>query len=119
MKDMVQVLWSHVRGVVSYPLLHHEPGDELELRRSEGQHHRRGRWLPSRHTVSDSRPRFEILVRICNVLVREGVHVSRLPPRSPNLNAFAERFVRSIKEECLHRMIFFGQHRFGTRSLSI
>jgi hypothetical protein len=28
---------------------------------------------------------------------------------SPNLNAFAERFVRSIKSECLDRMIFFGQ----------
>src|ERR1700719_1095999 len=37
--------------------------------------------------------------------------------RSPNLNAFAERFVRSIKEECLSRMIFFGsaslQHAVG------
>jgi putative transposase len=44
-----------------------------------------------------------------SVLVREGVHVIRLPPRSPNLNAFAERFVRSIKEECLNRMIFLGQ----------
>jgi transposase InsO family protein len=43
-----------------------------------------------------------------NVLVRERIHVVRLPPRSPNLNAFAERFVRSIKEECLNRMIFFG-----------
>lgn len=42
-------------------------------------------------------------------LVRDGVHVIRLPPRSPNLNAFAERFVRSIKSECLNRMIFFGR----------
>jgi hypothetical protein len=33
----------------------------------------------------------------------------RLPPMSPNLNAHAERFVRSIKEECLERMIFVGQ----------
>jgi putative transposase len=47
--------------------------------------------------------------RFRNVLVREGIHVVRLPPKSPNLNAFAERFVRSIKEECLNRMIFFGQ----------
>jgi transposase InsO family protein len=42
-------------------------------------------------------------------LVSEGIHLIRLPPRSPNLNAFAERFVRSIKAECLNRMIFFGQ----------
>jgi putative transposase len=45
----------------------------------------------------------------CGVLLREGIEVVRLPPRTPNLNAFAERFVRSIKEECLSRMIFFGQ----------
>jgi len=42
-------------------------------------------------------------------LVRDGIHLIRLPPRSPNLNAFAERFVRSIKSECLNRMIFFGR----------
>src|SRR5215469_4284432 len=35
--------------------------------------------------------------------------VLELPPRSPNLNAYAERFVRSIKESCLDRMIFFGE----------
>src|SRR6266851_331986 len=28
-----------------------------------------------------------------------------LPPRSPNLNAYAERWVRSVKEECLSRLI--------------
>jgi putative transposase len=38
-----------------------------------------------------------------------GTNVIRLPPMSPNLNAYAERFVRSIKEECLDRMIFVGQ----------
>jgi hypothetical protein len=43
-------------------------------------------------------------------LVEEGAtEVIRLPPLPPNLNAFAERFVRSIKEECLERMIFVGQ----------
>jgi putative transposase len=38
-----------------------------------------------------------------------GTNVIRLPPLSPNLNAYAERFVRSIKYECLDRMIFIGQ----------
>jgi putative transposase len=32
-----------------------------------------------------------------------------LPPRSPNLNAHLERFLRSLKAECLDRMIFFGE----------
>jgi putative transposase len=43
-------------------------------------------------------------------LIRDnGTKVIRLPPMSPNLNAYAERFVGSIKEECLDRMIFVGQ----------
>ena len=33
----------------------------------------------------------------------------RCPVRAPNCNAFAERFVRSIKEECLGRIVFFGE----------
>jgi len=38
-----------------------------------------------------------------------GVKCLRLPPRSPNLNAFAERWVRSVKEECLSHLILFGE----------
>jgi transposase InsO family protein len=38
-----------------------------------------------------------------------GVESVRLPARSPNLNAHAERFVRSIKESCLERLILFGE----------
>ncbi|MEO2031580.1 MAG: integrase core domain-containing protein, partial [Planctomycetaceae bacterium] len=32
-----------------------------------------------------------------------------LPPKSPNLNAYMERWFRSLKSECVDRMIFFGQ----------
>jgi transposase InsO family protein len=38
-----------------------------------------------------------------------GVERVVLPPRSPNLNAYAERWVRSVKEECLSRVILFGE----------
>ena len=42
-------------------------------------------------------------------LRHEGVEPVVLPPRSPNLNAHCERFVRSIKEETLSRLIFIGE----------
>jgi putative transposase len=32
-----------------------------------------------------------------------------LPARSPNLNAYAERWVRSVKEECLSKIILVGE----------
>lgn len=38
----------------------------------------------------------------------------KLPPRSPNLNAHAERFVRTIKESCLERIILFGENSLRT-----
>ena len=37
-----------------------------------------------------------------------GFEIDPTPPRAPNENANLERFVRTIKEECLDRMIFFG-----------
>ena len=45
-----------------------------------------------------------------NLLAEAGIESVKLPPRSPNLNAYAERFVRTIKEGCLERMIFFGEN---------
>ena len=42
-------------------------------------------------------------------LEREGVEPVRCPPRAPTCNAYAERFVRSIKSECLERMILLGE----------
>ena len=44
-----------------------------------------------------------------DILASAGVKSLKLPPRSPNLNAYAERFVRTVKESCLERMIFFGE----------
>jgi transposase InsO family protein len=43
-----------------------------------------------------------------------GVESVKLPPRSPNLNAHAERFVRSIKESCRERLILFGESSLRT-----
>ncbi len=52
------------------------------------------------------------------LLEDSGTNTVRLPAGRPNLNAFAERFVLSIKSECLDRMIFFteGALRRAVRS---
>ena len=44
-----------------------------------------------------------------NILRDEGAELLLLPPRSPDLNAHLERFMRSLKSEALSRMIFFGE----------
>ena len=64
--------------------------------------------LDKRYIILDRDTKYSDAFR--SFLVRDGIEIIRLPPRSPNLNAFAERFVRSIKAECLNRMsmIFFG-----------
>ena len=41
-----------------------------------------------------------------------GIRVVLTPARAPNANAYAERFVRSIKEECLDRLIPIGEQHF-------
>src|SRR5258707_2658769 len=65
-----------------------------------------------RYLIHDRDPLFtaEFLTMIADA----GVKSVKLPPRSPNLNAYAERFVRSIKESCLDRMIFFGEESLRT-----
>jgi putative transposase len=40
-----------------------------------------------------------------------GVRIVQTPLPAPNANAYAERFVRSIREECLDRLILFGERR--------
>src|ERR1700746_3844950 len=44
------------------------------------------------------------------VIEAGGVKTLALPPRSPDLNAYAERWVRSVKEECLAKLILLGEN---------
>ena len=63
----------------------------------------------TRHTklIVDRDTKFTRGFRV--LLASGGVETVFTPPKSPNCNAYAERFIRSIKEECLSRMIFFGE----------
>ena len=61
-------------------------------------------WIGIRSTP----PRFRRLLR------DSGVQPLLLPARSPNLNAFVERFVLSVKSECLDRIVPLGEAHLRT-----
>ena len=66
-----------------------------------------GIFTGKRYLIHDRDPLFT--AEFLKMLADVGVQSVKLPPRSPNLNAHAERFVRTIKESCLDRMIPFGE----------
>jgi transposase InsO family protein len=68
----------------------------------------------STHLIMDRDGKFTNEFR--SILEDHGVQAVRIPARSPNCNPHAERFVRTISEECLSRMILFG-HRALDRAI--
>ncbi len=63
--------------------------------------------LSKRYLIVDRDPLYTAAFR--QLLEDSGCKVLRLPPRSPNLNAFAERFVLSAKSECLSKIVPLGE----------
>ena len=68
--------------------------------------------LEKRYLIVDRDPLYTKAFR--RMLAGAGVEVLRLPARSPNLNAYAERFVRSIREDCLHHIVPLGERHLRT-----
>ena len=66
-----------------------------------------GLFLGKRYLIHDRDPLYT--AEFLNMLGEVGIQSVKLPPRSPNLNAYAERFVRTIKESCLEQMILFRE----------
>ena len=82
-----------------------------------------GEWMEQ--IAKNITDRFEPMLTNCKYLVHDrdplytlkfaqtlkdfGITPIKTPPRSPNLNPYAERVIRSIKEECLNNLIIFGE----------
>jgi putative transposase len=52
----------------------------------------------------------EFTDQFCAVLETDGIEFRPIPPRSPNLNPYAESWVGRIKAECLNQFIVFGEN---------
>jgi transposase InsO family protein len=66
-----------------------------------------GALIGKSHLIIDRDTKYSRQFR--RLITESGTAVIRLPPGSPNLNAYAERCVRSVREECLDRMILIGE----------
>jgi hypothetical protein len=66
-----------------------------------------GYLYPCRYVLHDRDMKFCASFR--SALASGGVKTIQLPAKSPKLNAFAERWVRSVKQECLSKLILFGE----------
>jgi transposase InsO family protein len=64
------------------------------------------------HLILDRDPLYSSTFR--SMLEDSGVKLVRLPARSPNLNAFAERFVGSVRAECFGRIVPLGGRHLRT-----
>ena len=54
-----------------------------------------------------------------DLLRSAGIEPLVMPPRSPNLNAHLERWNRSVKEECLSKLILFGEASSSPRAFQL
>ena len=68
--------------------------------------------------LADREPRIHFLIRdrdtkftrtFDTVFRSEGVHIIRTPVRAPNANSYAERWIRSVREECLDKLLIFSE----------
>ena len=96
----------HVAGVTAHP-------DQRWMTQIARNVTMAGLGLLEARAVLDPRPRWEVCPAVQRIIDAAGVKRVPLPSRSPNLNAYAERWVRSVKDEVLSRLILLASAPCG------
>jgi len=115
-------IWTK-RGLVDYFILVFIHIDSRKVWVSPASAHPNGQWVAQQarnfcihldeqgqtitHLIHDRDCKFGGLFDV--IIKAQGAKVIRLPIQSPNLNAFCERFIQTLKHECLDRFMVFGE----------
>jgi hypothetical protein len=107
---MIEEALDALRGALAQGELTDERFDEAEVSRLTGTA------LLSRGSEKEAEAAFQPGARggavgFRRIVQGAGVRIVLTPVQAPNANAYAERFVRSIREECLDRLILVGRRR--------
>jgi len=92
----------HIAGITPYPV-----EEFMEQAARNATMDESGFLNGSKYLIHDRDTKYCTLFK--QIIEDSDVKTIKLPVRSPNLNAYAERWVRSVKEECLSRLILFGE----------
>ena len=107
--DLYLMVWIQIdsRRVFISPATQHPNGAWVNQQARNFCHHLEDEELKATHVTHDADTKFTGLFD--EILKTEKIESKQLPVKSPNLNAYVERFIQTLQKECLDKFLVVGE----------